>query len=63
MSKEYSPKIERQIIRKLINQGLYDEAEAAQEKLDEEYERFLENQERKALRKARKNNKRDWDDS
>lgn len=63
MSKDYSPKVERQIIRRLINQGLYEEAEEAQAQIDEEYERFLENQERKASRKAHKNKKRDWDDS
>ncbi len=63
MSKQYSPKIERQVIRRLINQGLYDEAEASLEKVDEEYEQFLEKQERRALRKARRNKKKDWDDS
>lgn len=61
MSKDYSPKIERQIIRRIINQGLYDEKEA-QAQVDEEYERFLEKQERKALRKKRKNNIKNWED-
>jgi len=61
MSKDYSPKIERQIIRRIINQGLYDEKEAHAQ-ADEEYERFLEKQERKALRKKRKNNSKNWDD-
>jgi len=63
MSRDYSPKVERQIIRRLINQGLYEEAEAAQEQPDGEYEKFLERQERRALRKARKIKKRDLDDS
>lgn len=61
MSKDYSPKIERKIIRRIINQGLFDEKEA-QAEIDEQYERFLEEQERKALRKKRKNHKKEWDD-
>lgn len=60
MSKPYSPKIERKIIKRTIKQGLFDPIEAQAD--DEQYERFLEEQERKALRKKRKNNKKDWDD-
>lgn len=62
MSKPYSPKIERKIIRRTIKQGLYEDPRETQATADEEYERFLENQERKALRKKRRNNKKDWDD-
>ena len=62
MSKDYSPKLERQIVRRLINQGLFEEAEASIESADEEYEKFLEKQERRALRKARKGKRKDWDD-
>ena len=61
MSKPYSPKIERKIIKRTIRQGLFDPMEA-QADIDEQYEKFLEKQERKALRKKRKNNKKDWDD-
>jgi len=62
MSKDYSPKVERQIIRRIINQGLYEDEREAQAQLDEEYERFLEEQERKTLRKKRKNKSKNWDD-
>jgi hypothetical protein len=62
MSKEYSPKIERQIIRRVINQGLLSDEQEAQAQIDEEYERFLEKQERKALRKKRKSNTKNWED-
>ncbi len=62
MSRDYSPKIERQIIRRIINQGLLDDEMEAQAELDEKYEQFLEEQERKALRKKRRNKKKDWDD-
>lgn len=62
MSKNYSPKIERKIIRRIINQGLYEDEKEAQAEIDEQYERFLEEQERKAMRKKRKSNSRDWDD-
>ena len=62
MSKPYSPKIERKIFRRIINQGLFDDQMDAQAGTDEQYERFLEKQERKALRKKRRNNKKDWDD-
>jgi hypothetical protein len=61
MSKEYSPKIERQIIRRVINQGLLSDEQEAQAQIDEEYERFLEKQERKALRKKRKSNTKNWE--
>lgn len=61
MSKPYSPKIERKIIKRTIKQGLFDPVEA-QADIDEQYERFLEEQERKALRKKRKNNQKNWDD-
>jgi hypothetical protein len=61
MSKPYSPRIERKIIRRIIKGGLYEDALEAQAQVDEKYERFLENQERRALRKKRKNNKKDWD--
>ena len=60
MGKNHSHKVERQAIRKLINQGLFEEAQA---QLDEQEERFLEKEERRTLRRVRKNkNKRDWDD-
>jgi|OpeIllAssembly_1097287.scaffolds.fasta_scaffold00448_1 hypothetical protein len=62
MSKDYSPKVERQIIRRIINQGLFEDEREAQAQLDEEYERFLEEQERKAMRKKRKSKSKDWDD-
>lgn len=63
MGKNHSHKVERQAIRKLINQGLFDEAQEAQAQLDEQEERFLEKEERRTLRRVRKNkNKRDWDD-
>lgn len=62
MSKNYSPKIERQIIRRIINQGLLNDEMEAQAQIDENYERFLEEQERRALRKKRKNKSKEWDD-
>jgi len=61
MSKPYSPRIERKIIRRIIKGGLYDDEIDAQAQVDERLEKFLEDQERRALRKKRKNNKKEWD--
>ncbi len=63
MSKPYSPKVDRQIIRRLINQGLLEDEQEAQAQIDEKYERYLAKQEEKALRKAKKGKKKDWDDN
>jgi hypothetical protein len=59
MSKPYSPKVDRQIARKILRQGLYEEAKA---ETTEAYDRYLENQARKAEKKRRKNRRKDWDD-
>lgn len=61
MSKPYSPKIERKIIRRIIKSGLIDDEMEANAQVDEKYEQFLEEQERKALRKKRKNKSKEWD--
>jgi len=65
MSKNYSPKVERQIIRRIINQGLLEDnnEKDAQAQIDEQYERFLEREAQKALRKKKRGRNKDWDDN
>jgi hypothetical protein len=61
MSKNNSSKAERQLVRRLINQGLYDEVEELHN--NDEYEHFLEKQERKVTKKSPTNKKMKLNDN
>lgn len=62
MSRGNAPKIERQIIRRILRRGVLD-IEEAQAELDEKYERWLEKEEQKQLRRLKRGRNKDWDDN
>jgi len=62
MSRGNTPKVQRQIIRKILRKGVLD-VEEAQAEFDEKFERWLEKEEQKKTRRQKRGREKDWDDN